>query len=106
AAVAWYGKLAVGHGPLQKRNPVDVAHTLKAPVLGLYGGQDAGIPLEDVHRMQEALANGNEKAKASEIIVYPESNHAFYADYRPSYNEADAKDAWARALSWFKRYLA
>lgn len=106
AGVAWYGKLAVGHGPLQKRNPVDVANTLKAPVLGLYGGQDAGIPLDDVHRMQDALANGNDMAKASQVIVYPESNHAFYADYRPSYNEADAKDAWSRALNWFKRYLA
>ncbi|HCP79319.1 MAG: carboxymethylenebutenolidase [Pusillimonas sp.] len=106
AGVAWYGKLAVGHGPLQKRNPVDIAHTLKAPVLGLYGGQDAGIPLDDVHQMQDALAGGNEMAKASQIIVYPESNHAFYADYRPSYNEPDAKDAWIRALDWFKRYLA
>jgi carboxymethylenebutenolidase len=56
--------------------------------------------------MQDALANGNDMAKASEVIVYPESNHAFYADYRPSYNEVDAKDAWSRALNWFKRYLA
>ena len=91
---------------MQKRNPVDIAHTLKAPVLGLYGGQDAGIPLDDVHQMQDALAGGNEMAKASQIIVYPESNHAFYADYRPSYNEPDAKDAWTWALDWFKRYLA
>ena len=102
---AWYGKLVVGHGPLQKRNPIDVANTLKAPVLGLYGGQDAGIPLADVERMQAALAQGNDYARDSKIIVYPESNHAFYSDYRGSYNEPDAKDAWQRTLAWFDKYL-
>jgi carboxymethylenebutenolidase len=105
AGVAWYGKLAVGHGPLQLRNPIDVANELKAPVLGLYGGQDASIPLTDIGRMQHALKNGSAAAQASEIIVYPESGHAFYADYRPSYTAADAKDAWLKALSWFERYL-
>lgn len=105
AAVAWYGKLAVGHGPLQTRNPVDVAGTLNAPVLGLYGGQDASIPLEDVRRIEAELANGNAAAQASRMVVYPDSGHAFYADYRPSYNEDDARDAWAKALEWFKTYL-
>lgn len=105
AGVAWYGKLAAGHGPLQKRNPVDVAHTLKGPVLGLYGGQDASIPLEDVRRMEAELAKGNEAARASRIVVYPDSSHAFFADYRPSYREEDAQDAWSRALEWFKTRL-
>lgn len=103
AGVAWYGKLAVGHSPLQKEQPVDVAGRLHAPVLGLYGGQDASIPLEDVRRMQDALAQGNEAAKASRIDVYPESGHAFYADYRPSYNAADARDAWEKTTAWFDR---
>jgi len=105
AGVAWYGKLAVGHGPLQKRNPVDVAATLKAPVLGLYGGQDSSIPLEDVRRMEAELAKGNEAARASRMVVYPDSGHAFYADYRPSYVEQDARDAWVKALDWFKTHL-
>lgn len=105
AAVAWYGKLTVGHGPLQKRNPIDLAATLKAPVLGLYGGQDASIPVEDVRRMEAELAKGNEAAKASRFVVYPNSDHAFYADYRPSYVKADADDAWDKALAWFKTYL-
>lgn len=106
AGVAWYGKLAVGHGPLQVQNPLDVAGQLHAPVLGLYGGKDASIPLADVQRMEAALKQGGDQAQASEIVVYPESGHAFYADYRPSYHAADAQDAWSKALSWFGRYLA
>lgn len=105
AAVAWYGKLATGHSPLQKEHPVDVAGRLHAPVLGLYGGQDASIPLEDVRRMEAALRQGSDAARASRIDVYPESGHAFYADYRPSYNAADARDAWGKALGWFNRLL-
>lgn len=105
AGVAWYGKLAVGHGPLQKRNPVDVASTLKAPVLGLYGGKDASIPQEDVRRMEAELAKGNAAAQASRMVVYPDSDHAFYADYRPSYLGRDADDAWAKALDWFRSHL-
>lgn len=106
AGVAWYGKLATGHGPLQVRNPIDVADDLHAPVLGLYGAKDASIPLADVQKMEAALEQGSPEARASEIVVYPESGHAFYADYRPSYNAADAQDGWAKALSWFGRYLA
>lgn len=105
AGVAWYGKLAVGHGPLQKRNPVDIAATLKGPVLGLYGGQDTSIPLEDVRRMESELAKGSAAAQASRMVVYPESGHAFYADYRPSYRAQDAEDAWTKALDWFKTHL-
>jgi len=105
AAVAWYGKLLQGHGPLQVRNPIDVAGALHAPVLGLYGGKDASIPLEDVGRMEEALAQGGPAAQASRIDVYPDSGHAFFADYRPSYHADDARDAWGKALSWFRQYL-
>ncbi len=106
AGVAWYGKLTVGHGPLQLKNPIDIVSQLKAPVLGLYGAQDASIPLTDVRRMQDALKKGSEAARASEVVVFPDSGHAFYADYRPSYNAVDAEDAWLKALSWFKRHLA
>ncbi|UYO92623.1 dienelactone hydrolase family protein [Pollutimonas sp. M17] len=105
AGVAWYGKLTVGHGPLQLRNPIDVAGELLAPVLGLYGGQDASIPLEDVRRMEAALEQGSAAAQSSQIVVYPDSGHAFYADYRPSYHPQDAQDGWDKALAWFKRYL-
>lgn len=105
AGVAWYGKLTVGHGPLQVRNPIDVAARLHAPVLGLYGGQDASIPLDDVRRMEAALKQGGEASRASRIDVYPDSGHAFYADYRPSYNPTDARDAWGKAVDWFGRLL-
>ncbi len=105
AGVAWYGKLAAGHGPLQVQNPIDVTADMHAPVLGLYGGQDASIPLDDIRRMEARLAQGSAAARASEIVVYPESGHAFYADYRPSYRADDAQDAWNKALAWFERHL-
>ncbi len=106
AGVAWYGRLTSGHGPLIKRNPVDVAGRLKAPVLGLYGALDKSIPQEDVERMRAALAAGNAQAQTSDIVVYPQADHAFYADYRASYRAVDAKDGWSRLTAWFARYLA
>jgi len=105
AGVAWYGKLAVGHGPLIKRFALDVVDELHGPVLGLYGGKDASIPLADVETMKRKLAQGNEAARQSEIIVYPEADHAFLADYRASYRREAAEDGWSRMLAWFKRYL-
>ena len=105
AAVAWYGRLVSGHGPLQVRNPVDIAAAVHGPVLGLYGGLDASIPLETVHQVEAVLAHGGAASKASRFVVYPESGHAFYSDYRPSYRKADADDAWQKALDWFRRYL-
>lgn len=105
AGVAWYGKLTQGHGPLIKRNAVDVTKELHGPVLGLYGAKDTSIPLEDVETMKARLAEGNEHAKASRFVVYPDSGHAFLADYRPSYNEQDAKDGWQKMRDWFARYL-
>lgn len=101
AGVAWYGRLVGDTNPLQPKHPVDVAQNLKAPVLGLYGAQDKGIPLESVERMRKALDAGN---SGSKIHVYPDSGHAFHADYRPSYNAADAKDGWSKALDWFSRH--
>jgi carboxymethylenebutenolidase len=105
AGVAWYGKLTTGHGPLIKRHPVEVARELHGPVLGLYGAQDNSIPLADVETMKQRLADGNAHAQASQIVVYPDSGHAFFADYRPSYNEKDARDGWQKAIDWFAKYL-
>lgn len=97
AAIAWYGRLAGEPNALQPENPFDAAAALTVPVLGLYGGQDQGIPLDSVERMRGALANGH---SGSEIVVYPDAPHAFHADYRASYREDAAKDGWARALAW------
>jgi len=101
AGVAWYGRL---NGPVSALNPrhaIDLAGQLKAPVLGLYGSADTGIPVAAVEKMQAALATGNAAAKRSSIHVYPNVPHAFHADYRPSYREAEAKDGWQRMLRWF-----
>lgn len=101
AGVAWYGRL---NGPVSALNPrhaIDLAGQLNAPVLGLYGSADTGIPVAAVEKMQAALATGNEAAKRSSIHVYPNAPHAFHADYRPSYREAEAKDGWQRMLRWF-----
>jgi len=106
AGIAWYGKLTQGHSPLQTRHPVELTDSLHAPVLGLYAGRDASIPLADVERMREQLASGNAAARASNIVVYPESEHGFYADYRPSYHTANAQDAWQRGLAWLEHWLA
>ncbi|GBG04039.1 carboxymethylenebutenolidase [Azospira sp. I13] len=101
AGVAWYGRLVGNVGELTPKHPLDVASSLKTPVLGLYGGQDSGIPLETVEKMRAALkAAGN----ASEIIVYPDAPHAFHADYRPSYRPDAAADGWQRLLAWLKQH--
>jgi carboxymethylenebutenolidase len=100
AGVAWYGRLVGERTPAWPKLPVDVAAALKAPVLGLYGGKDQGIPLDTVEQMRAALAQaGNSK---SQIHVYPDAPHGFYADYRASYRPDAAQDAWQRALAWFK----
>jgi carboxymethylenebutenolidase len=108
AAVAWYGRLVGAPSPLTPKSPVDLAASLKAPVLGLYGGQDSGIPLTSVNQMKDELAEagkkGNAAARASEFVVYPQAGHAFHADYRPSYNKEAAQDGFRRALAWFKAH--
>ena len=106
AGVAWYGRLVGDSTPLLPRHPVDIAAGLHAPVLGLYGGQDAGIPLATVDRMKAALAAGGPAAKRSEFHVYPEAPHAFHADYRPSYRREAAEDGWKRCLAWFRSHGA
>lgn len=103
AGAAWYGRLSHPINALQTTTPLDVAAKLKAPVLGLYGGKDQGIPVSHVDLMRKALGSGGAPSKASEIVVYPEAGHAFNADYRPSYHQASAVDAWARMLAWFKK---
>jgi carboxymethylenebutenolidase len=103
AGVAWYGRPVGEPTALQPKNPIDLVSSLKAPVLGLYGGKDQGIPLESVDRMREALKKAN---NPSEIIVYPDAGHGFFADVRPSYRKEDAQDGWKRLLAWFKKYGA
>ncbi|WP_377703330.1 dienelactone hydrolase family protein [Pseudoduganella sp. UC29_71] len=100
AGVAWYGRVVGEKTAINPLHPIDVADKIKAPVLGLYGAKDTGIPVESLDKMKAALAAaGNTK---STFVVYPNSGHAFHADYRPSYNEADARDGFARAVAWFK----
>ncbi|HVK93925.1 MAG TPA: dienelactone hydrolase family protein [Noviherbaspirillum sp.] len=101
AGVAWYGRLQGDKTAMTPIHPLDIAASLKVPVLGLYGGKDGGIPLASVEKMKAALAQGSSK---SEFVIYPEAGHAFHADYRPSYVETDAKDGWQRCLGWFKQH--
>ncbi len=100
AGVAWYGRLMGDSTPVTPRHPVDIAGSLTVPMLGLYGRKDTGITQESIAAMKAALAKGPNKA---EFVVYPNSGHAFHADYRASYVEADAKDGWARLQAWFKQ---
>jgi carboxymethylenebutenolidase len=108
AGVAWYGRLVKPKagdflGAEDRPWPVDVAGRLHAPVLGLYAGQDKGIPVSDVEAMRAALAAAGDKR--SEIQVFPDAQHGFHADYRSAYNQADAEAGWNRLLDWFKRKL-
>jgi len=106
AGVAWYGRLVGTPSELSPKNPIDLAASLKAPVLGLYGGQDGGIPLTTINQMKDALAQagakGNAAARASQFVVYPDAGHAFHADYRASYRKEAAADGFKHALEWFK----
>jgi carboxymethylenebutenolidase len=104
AGVAWYGRLLGPTNALQPAHPVDVAGRLQAPVLGLYGGKDSGIPLEAVDKMKAALAAGGALSKKSEFVIYPDAPHAFHADYRPSYQKGPAEDGWRRCLAWFRAH--
>ncbi len=103
AGVAWYGRLVGTVNEFTPRHPTDLVGELKAPVLGLYGGVDTGIPIETVDAMEAALKNGSPAAKASEIVLYDNAPHAFHADYRPSYRKEDAEDGWRRMLAWFRQ---
>ena len=104
AGAAWYGRVVpTTNSPkneAQPTTPIDYAKDLKVPVIGLYGGLDKGIPLDGVQKMQDELKKGKSK---SEIVVFPNADHGFLADYRPSYNKEAAEDAWKKMLDWFKK---
>ena len=111
AGVAWYGRLVAAPNakpnPLTPKQPIELVNELKAPVLGLYGGKDTGIPVETVEQMRGALKKSTSKAaRESDLVVYPEAGHGFNADYRPSYNKEAATDGWNRLQAWFKKYGA
>jgi len=101
AGVAWYGRLAGKPSALQPKHPIDEAAALKAPVLGLYGAEDRGIPLDTVEQMRQALQT---VGSPSQIVIYPNTPHGFYADYRASYRKEQAEDGWKRLLDWFKQH--
>ena len=105
AAVAWYGQLLGAPNALKPTNPIDLVDKLHAPVLGLYGGEDTGIPVAAVDQMKAALAgSANAAARHSQFVVYPGAPHAFHADYRPSYRKDAAEDGWKRCTAWFKAH--
>lgn len=103
AGVAWYGRLVGSPDELHPTHPVDIAAQLKAPVLGLYGGKDTGIPQDTVEKMRAAVKAAGGK---SEIVVYPDAGHGFNADYRPGYDKSAAQDGMRRLQEWFKKYGA
>jgi carboxymethylenebutenolidase len=101
AGIAWYGKLIGTNSELQPKYPVDIATQLKVPVLGLYGGKDKSISLENVANMNTLLSTGTSH---SDIKIYPDASHAFFADYRPSYDEKSAIDGWKRLQDWLSNH--
>ncbi len=101
AAVVFYGPLGGTPSPIQPQIALDLADQIKCPLLGMYGGQDTSIPVEQV---RQAEAKAKAAHKIVEIVIYPDAPHGFHADYRPSYRQADAEDAWKRAIAWFHRF--
>lgn len=101
AGVAWYGRIDGEVNDRTAKWPLDIAGDIKGAVLGLYGGKDQGIPLEDVDAMGDALKKAGGK---SQIHVYPDAPHAFHADYRPTYRKEAAEDGWQRLQAWFKQH--
>ncbi|HEY3329856.1 MAG TPA: dienelactone hydrolase family protein [Capsulimonadaceae bacterium] len=101
AAVAWYGRIVGQSDPLHPKHPIDIAADLHAPVLGLYGGQDQGIPAATVDQIKQAATAAG---KTVDVVIYPNSGHAFHADYRPSYNPTDAADGDKRMYAWFEKH--
>lgn len=102
AGVAWYGRLTTPGTALQPMVPVNLVQKLHAPVLGLYGEKDSGIPVADVERMRAALKAAGKTN--SDIHLYPDAPHGFHADYRPSYRPEIAADAWQRCLAWLRQH--
>jgi len=107
AGAAWYGRVVpTDRSPVneaQPKSPIDFAKDLKPPVIGFYGGLDKGITLDGVQRMQDELKKGK---SGSEIIVFPNADHGFHADYRASYNKQASDEAWEKLLAWFKKHGA
>ncbi len=101
AAVAFYGPLGGTPSPIQPHTALELADQIKCPLLGLYGGQDPGIPLDQV---RQAEASAKAAHKTVDIVIYPDAPHGFHADYRPSYRQADAEDAWQRCVAWLRRF--
>ena len=103
AAVPWYGQLRPALTPgVRNVGPLDVAAQINAPVLGLYGAEDLGIPVADVKTLEAVLKAAG---RTAEFVIYPGAPHAFFADYRPSYRAEAARDAWGRCIAWFNKYL-
>jgi carboxymethylenebutenolidase len=103
AGLAFYGQLRgpAQRSPLRPLYPLDLVKELHAPVLGFYGGLDTGIPVSDVEAMRAALATAGKLD--CDLQVFMDAHHGFMADYRDSYNESDAKVAWAKGLAWLKK---
>lgn len=101
AGVAFYGPLIDPPNPAWPKSPTQLAPEMKAPVLGLYGEADTGIPVASVEAMKAALAANK---KTAEFKIYPGAPHGFHADYRPSYRKDAAEDGWAQMEAWFKKY--
>jgi carboxymethylenebutenolidase len=99
AAVAWYGVLNWSKSDLAPQNPIDLVSQIDVPVLGLYGGADSGIPVEQINALRDALKSAG---KSCDFVIYPDTPHGFNADYRPSYRPAQAKDAWQHMQAWLK----
>ncbi len=99
AGIAWYGRLDGEVNDRTPKYPIDLAAQIKAPVLGLYGGADQGIGLDDVEAMRDALKKAGAR---SEIHVYPDAPHAFHADYRPTFRKEPAEDGWRRLQAWLR----
>ena len=103
AGVSWYGQIRPAKtAGIRTAGPLDIAAKMNCPVLGLYGGEDLGIPVSDVKEMEAALKAAG---KTAEFVIYPGAPHAFFADYRPSYRPEAAKDAWGRCAAWFNKHL-
>ncbi|GJD49853.1 hypothetical protein OPKNFCMD_2588 [Methylobacterium crusticola] len=101
AGVAWYGPVGGARTPIQPKTAGDLAAEIRAPVLGLYGGADTGIPVADVEKARDAARAAG---RTMELEVFPDAPHGFHADYRPSYRKAAADEGWSRMLAWFRKY--
>ena len=101
AGAAFYGSLVDPPNPVWPKSPTQLAGEMKAPVIGLYGEADTGIPVATVEAFKAALAADK---KTAEFKIYPGAPHGFHADYRPSYRKDAAEDAWSQMQTWFRRY--